>query len=201
MGPHAQEPAVVRLNRLASRAEFLPPGQRLHADEDRPLPIGHGATNSQPTTVATMLDLLEVRPGQRVLDVGAGSGWTTCLLAAMTGPGGRVLGLEIDERVAAFGAANVARWAAGHAETAAPAEYALASPSVLGAPDRAPYDRILVSAMATEIPAGLIDQLAPGGVLVIPAAGRMATVRRGPGPESGDHTVEHTGWYRFVPLR
>lgn len=207
MGPQpAPESPVVSLSRLAERTTFLPPGQHRYAREDRPLPIGHGSTNSQPSTVATMLDLLEVAPGQHILDVGAGSGWTTCLLAALTGPGGRVLGLEIDERVAAFGAANVGRWAAGHAADAAPVTYALADPGVLGAPDGAPYDRILVSAMAGRVPPELVRQLTPGGIMVVPAGGRMAKVRRDPAsPATGDadpgHTMDLVGWYRFVPLR
>ncbi len=231
MGPHAaRDAAVERLSRLAERTAFLPRGQHRYALEDRPLPIGHGSTNSQPSTVAAMLDLLEVTPGQRILDVGAGSGWTTCLLAALTGPDGRVLGVEIDEHVAAFGAANVDRWAAVHRHDAAPVTYALATPGVLGAPDRAPYDRILVSAMASHVPTDLIRQLAPGAIMVVPSGGRMAKVRRsrtdpaaaaseaadGPqptderepagGPEPADereppHTVELVGWYRFVPLR
>lgn len=204
----APDAAVIRLSRLADRADFLPRGQHRYALEDRPLPIGHGSTNSQPSTVAAMLDLLEVAPGQRILDVGAGSGWTTCLLAALTGPAGRVLGLEIDACVAAFGAANVDRWTARHVADAAPVTYARAVPGLLGAPDGAPYDRILVSAMAARVPPELVRQLAPGGIMVVPAGGRMAKVRRRPGPDGADddkvdpeHTVELVGWYRFVPLR
>ena len=68
------------------REGFLPPEQRPHAALDRPLPIGWGQTNSQPTTVANMLRLLQVAPGMWVLDVGAGSGWTTALLAHLVGP-------------------------------------------------------------------------------------------------------------------
>ena len=69
--------------------------QTRYAGEDRPIEIGHGQTNSQPRTVRAMLELLDVAPGSRVLDVGCGSGWTTALLAALTGPTGSVVGLEI----------------------------------------------------------------------------------------------------------
>ena len=91
------------------RSDFLPRGLRRRAGYDGPLPIGHGGTCSQPRTVADMLRLLDVRPGDRVLDVGSGSGWTTALLGHLVGPTGRVVGLEIEPHLAAWGAANVAR--------------------------------------------------------------------------------------------
>ena len=87
------------------------PAARARADIDGPIAIGHGQTSSQPRTVEAMLRLLEVRPGQRVLDVGAGSGWTTALLAHLTGPGGRVTGVELVPELARWGAANLGRTA------------------------------------------------------------------------------------------
>lgn len=172
------------------RAAFLPPDQRAHADRDVPLSIGHGQTNSQPTTVRQMLELLDVQPGDHVLDVGAGSAWTTALLAQLTGPSGTVTGVERVPDLVAFGAANLAAtgmpWA--HVE--------LAAPGTLGWAAGGPYQRILVSAQATTLPAELVAQLAPQGVLVIPVAGRMLRVRT----DDGGPAVEEHGWYRFVPL-
>src|SRR3954452_4228056 len=89
------------------REWFLPAGQRKRAAFDGPLPIGHGQTNSQPRTVEAMLRLLDVKPGQKVLDVGCGSGWTTALLARLTGPRGRVLGVELEPDLVEFGTANL----------------------------------------------------------------------------------------------
>ena len=91
------------------RAGFLPRRARRRASYDGPIQIGHGQTNSQPRTVANMLRLLEVRPGDRVLDVGSGSGWTTALLAHLTGPTGSVVGVELVPELVAFGRANLAR--------------------------------------------------------------------------------------------
>ncbi len=172
------------------REWFLPRAQVRHASRDAPLPIGHGQTNSQPTTVHRMLDLLEVREGDRVLDVGAGSGWTTALLAHLTGPTGTVTGVERVPELVAVATANVA--AAGRPW----ARVAAAEPGILGLPADGPYDRILVSAQPARLPDELVAQLAPDGVLVIPVGGRMLRVRHAP----GGPVVEEHGWYRFVPL-
>ena len=173
------------------RERFLPASQRGFARLDRPLPIGHGQTNSQPTTVRNMLRLLDVQPGQRVLDVGCGSGWTTALLGRLVGPDGWVLGLEIIPALVEFGRANLAASALPWAEIRA------ADPGVLGAPEEAPYDRVLVSAEASALPTELVDQLTADGVLVVPVRGVLTSVRRtAAGPEVHEH-----GAYSFVPLR
>jgi len=161
------------------RERFLPPGQRRFAGIDRALPLGYDVTNSQPSTVRTMLALLGVRPGDRVLDVGCGSGWTTALLAHLAGPGGRVVGVELIPEVLAMARAQLA----GHPGI----ELRQADPAVLGWPAGAPYDRVLVSADAAVLPTALVQQLRPGGVLVGPVAGDMLR-------------VERHGRYVFVPL-
>jgi protein-L-isoaspartate(D-aspartate) O-methyltransferase len=175
----------------APRRLFLPRGARWRAASDAPILIGHGQTNSQPRTVAAMLRLLDVRPGDRVLDVGSGSGWTTALLAHLTGPDGEVLGVEIEPDLVAFGAANLALAGVPWARITA------ADPEVLGRPEGAPYDRILVSAMARELPAELVEQLGAAGRLVVPVAGVMLLVER----IGGTAQVSRHGEYRFVPLR
>ncbi|WP_392542515.1 protein-L-isoaspartate O-methyltransferase [Oryzobacter telluris] len=175
------------------RVLFLPRAARPEAAHDGPLAIGHGQTNSQPRTVAAMLELLDVRPGHRVLDVGSGSGWTTALLAELVGPTGEVLGLELVDDLVDFGRRNLARTGLSHAVIRA------ASPGVLGAPDDAPFDRVLVSAMARHLPEALVAQLAPGGVLVVPVDGLMTRVVLDDPATGGRHTTTH-GRYRFVPL-
>ena len=175
------------------RAGFLPRSVRGRAGHDGPLGIGHGQTNSQPRTVRAMLELLDVRPGQHVLDVGSGSGWSTALLAELVGPGGSVLGLELVADLVQMGASNVAGakvpWAT----------IRQADPSRLGAPDEAPFDRILVSAMADAMPSELVAQLGPNGILVVPVAGWSLRARRDAAAPGGVVVTRH-GAYRFVPL-
>ncbi len=173
------------------RAGFLRAGDERRASFDGPIQIGAGQTSSQPRTVEQMLRLLDVGVGQHVLDVGAGSGWTTALLAHLTGPSGSVRGVELEPDLAQWGAANLLA-------TGQPwAGIELARAGVLGLPDHAPYDRILVSAEPRRLPQTLVDQLADGGRMVIPVAGRMLCVVR----TADDVAVSKHGWYRFVPLR
>ncbi|GAA4373623.1 protein-L-isoaspartate O-methyltransferase [Nocardioides caricicola] len=175
----------------APREWFLPEHARGQAAQDRPIDIGHRQTNSQPRTVENMLRLLDVRAGDTVLDVGSGSGWTTALLAHLTGPDGEVRGLELEPDLVEFGRRNLARgnWPQATIEQATLGTY--------GDPAHAPYARILVSAQATELPATLVDQLAADGRMVIPVNGEMLLVEQS---DNGPVVSRH-GYYRFVPLR
>lgn len=139
-----------------------------------------------------MLGLLDVPPGARVLDVGSGSGWTTALLAHLTGPDGSVVGLEVIPQLVEFGRGNLGGFDLPWARI----ERAI--PEVIGLPDEAPFDRILVSADAGSIPAELEAQLAVGGRMVLPAAGVMWTVTRLAGDWRRDADPGHR--FAFVPL-
>lgn len=178
----------------APRDHFLPHGEVRFAGLDRPLAIGHGQTNSQPTTVRHLLELLEVEPGHRVLDVGCGSGWTTALLAHLVGPQGEVVGVEIVPDLVEFGRANLSgldlTWA----------RIEPARPDVLGLPEAGPFDRILVSAEASDVPGALVDQLRDGGLMVLPVRGRLWAVRRPAGWPGVKPDVVRHGHYAFVPL-
>jgi len=183
--------AVAEAMSTVERRAFLPPAQRAHAGEDRPLPLAHGQTNSQPSTVAAMLRLLDVPRGAHVLDVGSGSGWTTALLAHLVGPGGRVLGLEIVPELAQWGAQNLAAWPLPWARIEQ------ADPGVLGRPVEQGWARILVSASGQELPDALVAQLADAGRMVLPVRSTMWLVER-----HGDRVDRsQQGSYAFVPLR
>lgn len=177
------------MNRVA-RADFLPDYVKHLTAHDGPLTIGENQTNSQPYTVAVMLRLLGVQPGHKVLDVGAGSGWTTALLAYLVGKSGRVLGVERHASLIERARPALELYNDGQAEIR------LAARGVLGVPEEAPFDRILVSAEARRLPDALVEQLADGGVMVIPVAGKMVRVVR----REGEIETSTHGFFRFVPL-
>jgi protein-L-isoaspartate(D-aspartate) O-methyltransferase len=175
------------------REAFVDPELAAHAQEDGPLPIGEGQTISQPLVVALMAQALELGPDDRVLEVGAGSGYAAAVLGRLAA---RVDALEVREGLARRAAANLA--AAGVANVAVHH-----ADGTAGWPQGAPYDAISVAAGGPRVPAALREQLAPGGRLVMPVGRRperqrLVRVRRGP---AGEDAVEDLGIpVRFVPL-
>lgn len=188
-----KNPLYIDAFRSVPRSRFLPPGLEWAAFIDHPVPIGSRQTNSQPSTVARMIEMLEPEPGEKILDVGCGSAWTTALLRHITGREGQVYGTEIRPELVTFGRNNL-KSCPGNGN----AEILQADPDVLGLPDLGPYDRILVSAgRGPEIPEGLKDQLKVGGVLVMPIKGALLRcVKLG----ADRYDIEHYEGFRFVPL-
>lgn len=172
------------------REIFLPEKIRHYAHEDRPLSIGYGQTNSQPSTVRKMLEWLDVTPDEKVLDVGSGSGWTTALLSHLVGPKGRVLAVEKVPELVELGLCNCKIAGISNAEF-------FQAGATFGLPHEAPFDRILVSASARELPDELVDQLAVGGKMVIPVGNDILEITK-PVDESTDIKT-HAGFV-FVPL-
>lgn len=142
------------------RALFVPEEHRREACLDIPLPIGGGQTISAPHMVATMCDLLDLAPGQRVLEVGAGSGYQAAVMARLVAPG-RVHTVEVLPELAERARANLRAAGVGNATVAV-------GDGSLGLPEHAPYDRIAVTCSAPEVPPPLLEQMAPGGRMAIP---------------------------------
>ena len=146
------------------REEFVSPYQALLAYENRPLPIGHGQTISQPYVVALMTDLLELAPEHVVLEVGTGSGYQTAILAMLAR---QVHTIERVDALADQARLRLKRLGYDTVEVHNGDGYE-------GLVDHAPFDAIIVTAAAKEIPPPLIEQLKPGGRMVIPVGGRFS---------------------------
>ena len=184
-------PRLKEAFRAIDRADFVHSDYLPEAYEDYPLPIGKGQTISQPATVAFMLEQLGVAPGERVLDVGSGSGWTTALLGSIVGERGRVFGIELVPEIVDFGKHNLAKY---HLPQATIEE---AGRGVLGKSAEAPFDRILVSAAAEKLPQELVSQLKEGGVMVAPLGDSICRIeKRG----AGKITKKCYPGFAFVPL-
>ncbi len=173
------------------RKLFVGQDQADSADLDRPLAIGYGQTISQPTTVKRMLKWLGPKPGDRILDIGSGSGWTTALLSYLVGPDGHVDAVEVIPQLVEFGRANCER--AGAKDNVRFHE----AGTEVGLPKKPAYDRILVSAGADEMPTRLFEQIKTGGKIVIPLKSSILEISN-LGADEFD-TTEHPG-YVFVPL-
>ncbi|MEW6610372.1 MAG: protein-L-isoaspartate O-methyltransferase [Patescibacteria group bacterium] len=149
----------------APRVWFVPKRFRRDIAVDAPLPIPGGQTNSQPTTVVIMLRELSPALGDRVLDVGFGSGWTTCLLSQLVGNAGRIYGIEVNPDTYAFGVENIEHYLAALSQNNITL---LFGDGTKGWREQAPFQRILVSAGAPTVPPDLLSQLADQGRMVIP---------------------------------
>ena len=180
---------IVEAFEKIDRSNFVLPQYRESADLDIPLPIDYGQTISQPSTVRAMFNWLGAHPGDKVLDIGSGSGWTTALLANIVGPTGKVYAVERIPELKKFGQKNCRR--AGIKNT----QFFLAG-AELGLPKEAPFDRILVSAAAEHLPQELISQLKTNGKIVMPVGNSIFEIRK----RKNDLKIsEHSGFV-FVPL-
>jgi protein-L-isoaspartate(D-aspartate) O-methyltransferase len=156
--------SVLRAMGEVPRHEFVPPELRVRAYDDGPLPIGLDQTISQPYIVALMTELVEPMPNHRVLEVGTGSGYQAAVIARLVS---QVSSIEIIPEHAETAAGRLKRLGVKNVEVRAGNGY-------LGWPERAPFDGILVTAGATEVPPRLVEQLKPGGLMIIPVGSTLS---------------------------
>jgi len=145
------------------REEFVPPDSRAASYADGPLPIGQGQTISQPYIVALMTELLQPRKADRVLEIGTGSGYQAAVLSLCVKD---VYSIELEPELAKEAAGRLRELGYANVNSKQGDGYA-------GWPERAPFDKIILTAAPPEIPTKLIDQLAPGGILVAPEGDRI----------------------------
>ena len=161
----ALDPRVMAVIGRVPRHEFVPANQRSNAYRNRPLPIGHGQTISQPYIVALMTDLIEPQPDHRVLEIGTGSGYQAAVLAELTG---QVYSIEIIEELGEQASKRLARLGYDNVSVRLGDGY-------YGWEEHAPFDTIVVTAAASHVPPPLVAQLKPGGRMVIPVGSRFLT--------------------------
>lgn len=180
--------SVIEAFRNIDRKDFVLSEYKEDAYKDIPLPIGYGQTISQPTTVAFMLELLQVKKGDRVLDVGSGSGWTTALLSYLA-KDGFVWGVEILPELVLFGKSNLSKYNFKNS-------IILEAKEEIGLREKGPFDKILVSASAETVPFLLLEQLKEGGIMVIPIRDSIWKIKK----INGKIETEVFEGFLFVPL-
>ncbi|RMF91018.1 MAG: protein-L-isoaspartate(D-aspartate) O-methyltransferase [Methanobacteriota archaeon] len=189
---YLKSPSVIEAMRAVDRDFFLPRGMERFAYDDSPLPIGHDQTISAPHMVAIMCEKADLHAGQKVLEIGAGSGYHACVTSKITKQ--RVYSVERLPELAEEAKRNLAR--AGCDKVVV-----IVGDGTLGYPPEAPYDRIIVTAAAPDIPKPLVEQLKAGGKLLIPVGSRWAQdLLRITKHDDGTTTKENLGGCVFVPL-
>ena len=186
------DPRVMSVMGTVERHRFVPPGEQSRAYANQPLPIGHGQTISQPYIVALMTDLIGVAPGDKVLEIGTGSGYQAAVLAEM---GAEVYTIEIIEPLADRAAKLLADLGYDRVKTRQGDGY-------FGWNEEAPFDAMVVTAAVDHVPPPLIRQLKPGGVMVLPVGSRflvqqLVLVAK---DSAGSITTRQILPVRFVPL-
>lgn len=177
------------------REDFVPDGELEFAYGDYPLPIGHNQTISQPSTVMVMTQDLEVKEGNKILEVGAGSGYQAALLSKLVGSKGKVITTEIIPDLVKFAKKNLKKAKIKNVEV-------VCYDGSQGYEKEAPYDRIIVTAACPAIPHPLVEQLKEGGIVLAPVGSSFFGQKMIKGiKKKGKLKTEFLGYYSFVPLK
>ncbi|MFI5412303.1 MAG: protein-L-isoaspartate(D-aspartate) O-methyltransferase [Candidatus Micrarchaeales archaeon] len=187
--------SIIMAFKEVPRQQFVLKGYEKYAYDDTPLPTINESTISQPSTVAAMLEYLEPKTGEKILEIGTGSGWQSCLLSRCVSDSGNVVTIEIDEAVAKFAIKNIKRMKIKNIKVV------IGDGSVGYAPD-APYDKIIYTAAAPRISTEIISQLRLGGRIIAPVGNKFMQVLKIIDKVSENELSEtEAGSFRFVPLK
>ena len=186
------DPIILNAFRAVPREEFVDEGQRQWAYDDHPLPIEAGQTISQPYIVALMIQAAEIRPGDKVLEVGSGSGYAAAVMSRIAR---HVIGIERQGELVEVSRDRLRRLGYDNVTI-------LEGDGTRGCPDQAPFNAILAAASGSHVPKPLLDQLAPGGRLVMPVGdpGGVQELVKVTRRTDGSTVQENLGGVRFVPL-
>ena len=196
-------PKIIKAMQTVPRAKFLPPDSQPYSATDTPLPIGYGQTISAPHMVAIMNEALQLETGQKILEIGAGSGWHAAIIAETIAPKeaprsewGHVYTVEINQNLAETAKKNIMNTGYNDRVTIIVAD------GSKGYPEKAPYDRIFVAAAAPDVPKPLLDQLKAGGTMLIPVgnASLFQTLLKITKGTDGKFKEENLCGVAFVPL-
>ncbi|MCD6471162.1 protein-L-isoaspartate O-methyltransferase [bacterium] len=193
---YLKTPRIIKAFRKIKRKDFVLPQLKSEAEMNYPLTIGFGQTISQPLTVAFMFELCQPKKGNKVLDIGSGSGWTTALFAEIVGKEGKVYGIERIEELKNFGEGNTKKYdfvSSGRAVF-------ICGDGSKGLKEHAPFDVIHVGAAAASIPRPLLKQLKVGGRLVIPVGLKSQEIVLVKKIASDRYKEERYPGFIFVPL-
>ena len=186
-------PRIIEAFRKIKRVDFLPKGMENLAELNEALPIGYGQTISQPLVVAFMIEQLQPQPGDKILDVGSGSGWTSALLGEIVGEQGKVIAIEVIPELKDFGEKNVKKY---NLVKKGQVQFFCADGSK-GYKKGAPFDKILVSAAAEKCFPAWKEQLKVGGRIVTPISSSIwLFIKKS---EKEFEEIEYPG-FAFVPL-
>ena len=188
-----KSPKIIKAFNTIDRADFVPEELKRNAYINAPLSIGHQQTISQPHTVAFMLELLRPKSGNKIIDIGSGSGWQTALLAHIVGPKGKVFSIELIPKLYEQSIANIAKY-----DYIKKGIVKMFNQNALeGLPNKAPFNHIIGAAEVDTVPKAWKDQLKIGGRIVVPQNNNVILLTK---KTDNDFTEEEYPGFTFVPF-
>ncbi|NIP61519.1 MAG: protein-L-isoaspartate(D-aspartate) O-methyltransferase [Nitrosopumilaceae archaeon] len=187
------DPGVDRAFRQIPRELFVTESSKNEAYQDRPLPTKEGQTISQPSVVARMTELLQVKGDQKILEIGSGSGWQSAILAYLVGDNGRIYTMDYSEHLVTMAKENHKRASITNAEV-------ICGNGTKGLPEKAPFDRIIVTAACETIGNHIFEQLSLDGFLLAPMGGSIQSLKLYRKTSNGVVLEESEYGYVFTPL-